>query len=258
VLLGLAAGDRNGGPVRLALRLAESLLARGGLHTDDLLGRYLQWWREDGIDSGPTTARVLELIDRGVPPAKAVEQAHSESAGLTAGCNPAHRSPPLAMAAFLPDEDLADLARREAAMTHADPLAGDVAAAVVILSRALVRGFEWGAALGSAAHGRQRPTAEALAQSKCHPGGRGGYAPEVLQAAVFFVGSAGTFAEALSRSLDFAGPANYCPVLAGALAGARWGAAAIPPKWFGHPRLAGIEESLAAVASRFAAAWNVG
>ena len=37
-----------------------------------------------------------------------------------------------------------------------------------------------------------------------------------------------SFAEALGASLTFAGPANYGPVLVGAIAGARWGAARIP------------------------------
>jgi hypothetical protein len=43
-----------------------------------------------------------------------------------------------------------------------------------------------------------------------------------------------SFAEALERSLDFAGPANYCPILVGAIAGARWGASAIPEPALAH------------------------
>src|SRR5262245_13755559 len=43
------------------------------------------------------------------------------------------------------------------------------------------------------------------------------------------------FAEALDRSLAFAGPANDCPVLAGAFAGARWGAPTIPRGALRHP-----------------------
>jgi ADP-ribosylglycohydrolase len=256
VLLGLAAGDRNGGPVRMALRLAESLLARRDLDTDDLLSRYLGWWREDGIDSGPTTARVLERIDQGVPPAQAVEQVHTESGGLTAGCNPAHRSPPLAMAGFLPDGALPALAVREAALTHAHPLAGDVAAAVVALCRALLRGAGWEETLTLAAAGRGAEASAALAGGRLGPGGRGGYAPETLQSAVFFVGGADNFGEALGRSLDFAGPANYCPVLVGAIAGARWGAGAIAPSWLRHPRLVAIEEEVVATAASLAGTWG--
>ena len=47
---------------------------------------------------------------------------------------------------------------------------------------------------------------------------RGGFAPDVLAAAIHFVGSSDTFGAALDASLLFAGPANYCPVLVGNVA----------------------------------------
>ena len=94
VLLGLAAGDRNGGPVRMALRLAESLTERRGLDPDDILTRYLDWWQHGAFDTGPTTAAVLSLIARGMEPMEAARRAHEQAGGLTAGCNPAHRLRP--------------------------------------------------------------------------------------------------------------------------------------------------------------------
>jgi len=130
VLLGLAAGDRNGGPTELAVRLAESLADRRAFDGDDVLARYLAWWREGAFDTGPVAALVLERVACGVPVDKAVAQADRELGGQTAGCNPAHRAAPLAMAAFLADEILGDCAVQEAALTHAHPLAGDVAAAL--------------------------------------------------------------------------------------------------------------------------------
>jgi ADP-ribosylglycohydrolase len=213
----------------MALRLAESLLARGGLDSADVLRRYVDWWRADGQDSGPTAARVLGLIAGGVSAAAAVAQADRESGGRTAGCNPAHRATPLAMAWAIPDERLAGCAREEAALTHRHPLAGDVSAAAAGLCRALVRGGDWGEALEAAAVGHMAETQQALEAARHAPGGRGGYAPEVLQAALYFVHRAPIFAEALAGALAFAGPANYCPVLTGAIAGARWGAGAIDP-----------------------------
>jgi hypothetical protein len=51
-----------------------------------------------------------------------------------------------------------------------------------------------------------------------------------LRATVHFVAGHDSFADALGASLAFAGPANYCPVLVGAVAGARWGATAIGPE----------------------------
>jgi hypothetical protein len=114
VQLGLAAGDRNGGPTELAVRLAESLAERRAFDRDDVLARYLAWWRDGAFDTGPVAALVLERVACGVPVAKAVAQADRELGGQTAGCNPAHRAGPLAMAAFLDDAIVGDCALRSA------------------------------------------------------------------------------------------------------------------------------------------------
>jgi ADP-ribosylglycohydrolase len=254
VLLGLAAGDRNGGPIRMALRLAESLLACGGFDPRDVLSRYLAWWHEDGIDTGPTTARVLGLITDGASAEQAATQADEECGGLRAGCNPAHRCAPLALAAFLPAEQLPELARAEAALTHRHPLAGEVAAAVVGLCRDLVVGVPWVRAL-SAAAAERRPEVRAVLEAALSEPGRGGYAPEALRAAVHFVHASASFREALECALAFAGLANYCPVLVGALGGGRWGAALIEPDLLSHPR-APAAEQLTALADGLAQTWR--
>jgi ADP-ribosylglycohydrolase len=230
VLLGLAAGDRNDGPIRMAVRLAESLSERWRFDPEDILARYLAWWRDGAFDTGPTTAAVLSLIDGGITAAEAVERAHDEAGGMTAGCNPAHRCVPLAMAHFLPDDELGGCALREARLTHQHPLAGEVAAAVVVVCRALIRGKSWNEALDLARVGRLRQTIEALDGNNPSPLSTGGFAPEVLRAACHFVARHNSFTDTLCASLSFAGPANYCPVLVGAIAGARWGATAITPK----------------------------
>jgi ADP-ribosylglycohydrolase len=234
VLLGLAAGDRNGGPIRMAIRVAESLGERRRFDPNDILRRYLAWWRDGAFDTGPTTATVLSLIDGGMDRIRAVERAHEEAGGMTAGCNPAHRVAPLAMAVFLADDELTGSALQEAKLTHHDPLAGDVAAAVVRLFRALIRGVTWDAAVSGAAAGRLDPTIQALDLANPAPLSAGGFAPQVLRAAVHFVGQHGSFADALTASLSFAGPANYSPVLVGAVGSARWGAAAIQPQFLVH------------------------
>jgi hypothetical protein len=46
---------------------------------------------------------------------------------------------------------------------------------------------------------------------------------------VWFVDTATSAVEALHRSVEFAGPDNYSPVLVGAVAGARRGARALSP-----------------------------
>ena len=248
LLLGLAAGDRIGGPLRMALHLAESLVARGRFTPDNVGLRYLGWWRQGSFDTGPTVAEVLRLVAAGFSFADAAAHVDVRAKGLTAGCNPAHRSAPLAMLATLPDSALPSAAIAEAALTHLRPLAGDVAAAVTVLCRALIRGRSWTDALSLAADGRLPETREALT------GGRdvsdGGFSPDALRAAVHFVDTSESLSAALERSIDFAGPANYCPVLVGSIGGARWSAASVPPMLLAlHdellPRLRSVAETLA-------------
>ncbi len=145
------------------------------------------------------------------------------------------------MSASIADADLAACATAEAGLTHHDPLAGEVAAAVNSLCRALIRGVEWDTAVRAAGgFGGDDP-----------PDHNGGYAPEVYRAVVFFVGTSSGFAEALERSVEFAGAANYCPVIVGAIGGARWGAAAVPLAALTHvttllPRVRTVADALAA------------
>src|SRR5881275_1273176 len=91
VLPGLAAGDRNGGPIRMAVRLAESLLELGQFDPTDIVRRFLRWWREGAFDTGPVSGRALELMGAGISVLDASAQVHREFGGKSAGCNPAHR-----------------------------------------------------------------------------------------------------------------------------------------------------------------------
>lgn len=234
ILLGLLMGDRNGGPIQMALELASSLRWLGRFSLNDVRHRYLTWFLREGTDTGPVSARVFELISVGLEPEGAVAQVHREFGGLTAGCNPAHRAAPLAMCSFIADDDLPGTAVQEAKLTHAHGLAGDVSAAVVVLCRALIRGAAWSEALEVAAFARQPATQAAMSLAIRPALKSGGFAPDVLRAGIFFVDRHSSFEAALSGALRFAGPANYCPVLVGSIAGARWGASEIVID--GYPR----------------------
>ena len=234
ILIGIAAGDRNGGPIQMAIRVAESLVAKNGLDLVDISDRYLAWWLDGAFDTGPVTEKVLELVHLGLPFEEASHAVHEELGGLTAGCNAAHRVAPLAMCVELTNEALAAAALQEAALTHRHPLAGDVSAAVVRLCRLLALGSPWQHAVNEATVGRMDETKLALAGALESELDRGGFAPDALAAAIFFVGNATSFGEALTRSMAFAGHANYCPVLVGAIAGARWGRGAISGELLEH------------------------
>jgi ADP-ribosylglycohydrolase len=143
------------------------------------------------------------------------------------------------MLASIADHDLAACAIIEARLTHHDPVAGETAAIVNKWCRALIRGTTWQDVMGETTGFTVRDG----------PGTNSGFAPDVLRAAAYFVGTSASFSEALERSLAFAGAANYCPVLAGAIAGARRGASEIPSAALSHvsilPRVRAAAEALA-------------
>ena len=141
--MGLAAGDRIGGPIHMALELAESLAYCSGFNILDVGQRYFDWWKTEGFDTGPTSDLVFKLVDKGFTFTEAAELAHKKLEGKTAGCNPAHRIAPVAAYIGIQDDDLAGIARQDAALTHFHPEAGDVSATVLILCRALIQGLYW-------------------------------------------------------------------------------------------------------------------
>lgn len=227
VLLGLAAGDKIGGPLQMALLLAESLVHIGTYDSNDYSTRLLTWHAQGSFDTGPVAESVFRKGASGIPLAAAARDVHASFRGMTAGCNPAHRCAPLAIAAsVVPATSLAAAAREQAALTHAHPVAGDVAAAFAIALRALVLGDSWDSVLAAMPSAFLPRPGEAL--------NNGGFSPDVLRAALHFVSSCESFSTALDASVRFAGSANYCPVLVGALAGARWGARQIPASSHAH------------------------
>jgi hypothetical protein len=291
LLLGLAAGDRNGGPQRLAMRLAESLVERGRFEPLDAWRRYISWCApqlhivdvaepEAAYDTGAAFSRVARAFMSGAELLAALQSASSDAALRdavvpavyrialddyrryeSAGIGAAHRNVVLALCpALTTHAAVAFAAEAEAALTQPHPDSVDTAIATAVMCRALVEsaGPDGGsekarlaAALraAAAAVSQRAPPLEARepsavtveALSRCvaeagrvaagesaapptKPTHREGHAPLVLEAALHFVIHSSTFDEALNGSLRFAGPANFCPVLVGAIGGCLWGA----------------------------------
>ncbi|MFO0979245.1 MAG: ADP-ribosylglycohydrolase family protein [Planctomycetaceae bacterium] len=254
LLFGLAAGDKIGGPVRMALRVAESLVVCGQLDVRDIGQRYLEWWRNGAFDTGPTTAAVLEHVNLGRTFHDAAMMVDRALGGMTAGCNPAHRNAPLAACSFVSDADLGEAAKSEAELTHRHPLSGDVAAAVTVLCRSLIKGVSWNDAVSFALTNRLSETTRALDVMSSVSLSNDGFAPNVLRAAVHFVNSSESLESALDRSVEFAGLANYCPVLVGSIAGARWGRGKISDHSIRHH--ASLIAQLQQTSESLAETWN--
>jgi ADP-ribosylglycohydrolase len=127
------------------------------------------------------------------------------------------------MMPFLPTNALADLARAEARLTHLHPDAGEASASVVLLCRHLINGMDWQEAIDQTAKEVKGKSKFSLLLPDSNPLNKGGYAPEVLRAAVSIVQSSSDCGSALDASFKFSYPGHYCPILVGAIAGARWG-----------------------------------
>jgi ADP-ribosyl-[dinitrogen reductase] hydrolase len=220
----LMCGDLNGGPTRMAGILSNSLETKKGFDPDHVRKMYLDWWREDAFDTGPTFAIAMGELDRGTDPDEAVRIAHEKLGGNSGGCGPVHRAAsPLALCRHIPTSQLAEAAIQEARLTHFDPVAGDVSAAVALLIKYSSEGVGGGdsASLIQAGRGRLPVTQAALEGGNIQPAMPSGYAPDALQAAIYFLQSSDSLEEALERSTRFAGPENYCPVMVGAIGAAR-------------------------------------
>lgn len=220
-LYGLAAGERNGGPVRMALRLGQSLAACSGFDAEDIFSRYRNWWQDGAIDTGNVFAMVMTRMDYdGLTRREAVSWVDNKLKGRTAGVNPAHRIAPLACCLSVRDGELASMAREEAQLTHASPIAADASAFVAVLLRALIRGEDWQRALALAEQQIQHPQSRLTRQAPLLPLDENGFAPAIVANALHFVEQAQSFDAALAASIRHAGGANYSPVLVGAIAGA--------------------------------------
>lgn len=224
-LLGQATGDRIGGPVRMAMMLGHAIADANGLDTHVVVQRYLAWHRTDAFDTGPTWSAVLEEIGHGSDPATAAQRVHAEQRGLTAGANTAHRATAIGGAAVIPDAQVADAARVEARLTHWHPDAAESSAATATIVRCMLRGATLDTAVAEAASVTTGLVHALLSDHTPDRSqlSRGGYAPKVVEAAVYFTRAATDFADAIARSIHFAGMSNYCPVLVGAFAALRFG-----------------------------------
>ena len=63
ILRGIEEGDQIGGPYELAKILLGSLKQKNGFNENDLRNKYLDWWKGEAFDTGPTYASVFNKIN---------------------------------------------------------------------------------------------------------------------------------------------------------------------------------------------------
>jgi len=269
-LVGLAAGDAlgttlefrspgtfepiddlvGGGPFRLpagawtddtsmALCLAESLVDVGDHDPADQLRRYVAWWRDGHLSStgscfdiGLTTRRQLARFERtGEVIDPDVDQESAANGSLMR----------LAPVPIRWHADVAEAAARSAESsrtTHAADRPVDTCRVLGAMTAALIGGTPWeqvadpGFWRWGALHPAVEPVARGSWRTKEPPAIRGtGYCVDALEAALWAVGGADSFRDAVLRAANLGDDADTTAAIAGQLAGARWGTAGVPITW---------------------------
>ena len=208
ILKGIKKGDQIGGPTELAKILTDSITTNKRFDEQDLRQRYLNWWKSDAFDTGPTYASVFYKIDKGMDPKLAVKKVHEEFKFNTAGCGPAHRAIPLAGMLTIPTDMLITLARQEAKITHFDDDAGNGSAIVIMLCRYLLEGKSYYDAENLVCnHNDLKNSWTKLQNAELKPDG---YIYNVIYSALHFIKEN----KSLEDSIKFSGKANYSSIIA--------------------------------------------
>jgi ADP-ribosyl-[dinitrogen reductase] hydrolase len=235
---GLRAGEWTD-DTSMALCLAESILDTGSLDLQDQLRRYLLW-KDSGyhssngrcFDIGRTTRIQLERFRRtreAIDPRPDDESAANGSLmRLAAVPIRWHTDPATA----------AERSGESSRTTHAARRPVDACRLMGAMVGALIGGvpfddvvapifWQWGDL-----HPAIADIASGTWKGKQPPAIRGtGYCVDALEAALWAVDGAGDFREAVLRAANLGDDADTTAAIAGQLAGARWGASAIPPAW---------------------------
>lgn len=232
-----------------ALAVAESLITCRGFSAPDLAFRLLAGYRAHPEYYGPTSSRVFDLIEAGVDPATAARRVHEEwGASRTNG--PVMRGPPIGI--VYSGRDVEEVSMATARLTHHDPVAGAASGFVNRMVSELCRGRSVNTAYLAAVSGCREPeTLEVLGTWRAHQVVPSLDALEVAHAAIAIVMTTTSFPGALEAAVNMGGDSDTLGAVAGALAGAAYGAGAIPGDWLAplelQPRLVRLADELARI-----------
>jgi ADP-ribosyl-[dinitrogen reductase] hydrolase len=268
-LLGLAVGDAlgttlefepkdsyvplttmvGGGPFRLnagewtddtsmALALGSSLLAKAGFDERDLMERFCAWaekgeYSHNGrcFDIGMTVRGALERFRRSGDPVAGSTDPRS------AGNGSLMRLAPVPIFYAFDPEERAEVARRQSATTHGAEEAVAACAAYADLIADAIQGKQKEQVLTPREGWSPDKVARAMRMETLvwdRSMVRGsGYVIHSLEAALWAIGKAQDFREAILLAANLGEDADTTAAIAGQLAGALWGASGIPEDWLG-------------------------
>ncbi|MGW9820300.1 ADP-ribosylglycohydrolase/protein-tyrosine phosphatase [Methylorubrum extorquens] len=221
----------------MALCLADSLIECGRLDERDLLTRFSRWFGEGEnsvtghcFDIGNVTATALTHFER----TGGIHAGPTDR--MTAGNGSLMRLSPVAVRYWNDFDRLRDAARRQSYTTHGAQEAVDACEAFSAIMASAIQGKpltdvlspSFGhslcdgvqAIIGGSWNGKRRDDIRSS-----------GYVLHSLEAALWCVGSSGSFSEAVLKAVNLGDDADTTGAITGQLAGAIYGLSGIPERW---------------------------
>jgi ADP-ribosyl-[dinitrogen reductase] hydrolase len=216
---GIAGGEWTD-DTAMAVCLAQSLLACDGFDPGDLMQRFLRWYRHGenscgaaGAGISPTTSATLERFER-------TGRLDAAEAAGNAGNGCIMRLAPVAIRWRKDGAAAERVAREQARLTHTAPEAVEAAARLASILVGALGGGDKAVLVPRALGAAPR---EAISSAP--------RAGDTLEAALWCVCRTDDFASALIEAVNLGGDTDTIGAVTGQIAGALFGAAAIPEAW---------------------------
>jgi len=224
---------------QMALALAAALEEAGGFDAGTVW-RHFRAWCADAHDVGATTSTALGHESH----VGAAESAHKMLGGRTGSNGSVMRIAPVGVrGVILGREELYRVAVAQSNLTHHDPIAAVAAAFVAEVIRLLVEGADFEDAISDASDMMlESPLGEVFGHGLApalsrtwdpisDDGPTNGSARTAVAQAVWAVRHGVHFHDTVTSVIDLGGDTDTVAAIAGAMAGARFGAQAIPVRW---------------------------
>ena len=285
VLLGLASGDALGRPVEFdsadaiatkhgrldkmvghgtwnqpagtitddteqALCIARSLDETGTFDPANIASRFVAWYDSNPFDIGRMTIQSMSRLKHGDEWDEAGQHVWENSReGQNAGNGSVMRCPPLAIPYATDRDRLAEVSRQSSRITHADPRCTEGCAILNLTIAGLLANSETPLqdALDEVDNAPEELTAalEHIVRGESPNLQTSGYVVHSLQTALHDGLRADTATEAIVTAVNRGGDTDTIGAIAGAVAGARFGASELPDRWLSSIGETGELKSLA-------------
>ena len=213
----------------MALALGDSLLACPGLDPEDLMRRFVAWHRNgdysctgECFDIGSTTVSALRRYERTGEPFAGSTQPD------TAGNGSIMRFAPVAIRHWRDPKELVRVARDQSRTTHGAPEAVSACETLAKLLSMSIRGTSLPDLVACKAAHKIRGFR--VGQPRREVQGSG-YVVESLHAALWAVSRTSNYRDAVLMAANLGRDADTTAAITGQIAGALYGASAIPAEW---------------------------